>query len=91
MSKRNKPTLTSRLGRFAIGLAGLIVFFLVIASGATPPGFTGEVLRHNRANNIDASPLFYSEVEHMAELEWGVRLMRQQAEKLSSGSEKYIN
>jgi hypothetical protein len=48
-------------------------------SGITPPGASGEVLRHNRAHDIDASPLFYSEVAHMAALEEGVRQMRRRA------------
>ena len=54
-------------------VAGITLFFM---SGYAPPGKTGEVLRHNQTNDIDASPLFYSEVEHMAELEQGVAAMR---------------
>ena len=59
-------------------LAGLVLLTLVIgffASGYSFPGFMGEVLRHNQANDIDASPLFYSEVEHMSELEEGIQKM----------------
>ena len=51
-------------------LAGIFAFF---SSGYSPPGVFGEVLRHNQACAIDASPLFYSEVENMAELERGVK------------------
>jgi hypothetical protein len=61
--------------RFLIGLTALALFFLFFASGITPPGIMGEVLRHNQAEDIDASPLFYSEVENMSELEDGVRMM----------------
>jgi hypothetical protein len=57
-------------------LGGMIFFF---ASGYSPPGVCGEVLRHNQANEIDASPLIYSEVENMAELEAGVRELRREA------------
>lgn len=63
-------------------LAGLIILsaiFFFFASGYSPPGISGEVLRHNQANDIDASPLLYSEVEHMPELERGVRIMRENA------------
>ncbi|MBU0982899.1 MAG: hypothetical protein KKA42_03450 [candidate division Zixibacteria bacterium] len=60
----------------ALLLTGMALFF---ASGYAPPGVCGEVLRHNQANDIDASPLLYSEVEHMAELEAGVRLLRTRA------------
>lgn len=61
--------LHQRLIRLAIGLAGLTAMAAFFMSGVTPPGVCGEVLRHNRANHIDASPLFYSEVEHMPALE----------------------
>ena len=68
-----------RLLRLAIGLALLGAFIGTIMSGVTPPGVAGEVLRHNRAANIDASPLFYSDVEHMADLERAVAEMREDA------------
>ncbi len=59
--------------KFMIGLTGLAMFFGFFASGYSFPGVFGEVLRHNQANDIDASPLLYLEVENMAELEQGVR------------------
>jgi hypothetical protein len=63
--------------KFIIGLCGLLLMFAFFASGYDPPGPLGEVLRHNMENDIDASPLFYSEVENMSQLEDGVReLMR---------------
>jgi hypothetical protein len=58
---------------FIAGLGFLALFFSFFASGYSFPGVFGEVLRHNQANNIDASPLFYSEVENMSELEDGIR------------------
>jgi hypothetical protein len=64
-------------------VAGLVLMFLVVgffASGYSPPGPCGDVLRHNQARDIDASPLFYSEVENMTELEKGVMLLRRQAQ-----------
>jgi hypothetical protein len=69
----------TRLVRFAAGLAALALLAAFFMSGITPPGACGEVLRHNRAYAIDASPLFYSEVANMATLEEGVRQMRQRA------------
>jgi hypothetical protein len=57
-------------------LAGMVIFF---SSGVTPPGISGEVLRHNQKHDIDASPLFYSEVENMSEYERGVAEMRERA------------
>jgi hypothetical protein len=57
-------------------LGGMILFF---ASGYSPPGVCGEVLRHNQAYDIDASPLIYTEVENMAVLEKGVQELRREA------------
>jgi hypothetical protein len=68
--------LLKRWFRFFMGLLILACVFAFFSSGYSPPGFPGEVLRHNQAHSIDASPLFYSEVENMAELEEGVRLLR---------------
>ena len=61
------------------GLVMLSAFAGFFRSGYAPPGVFGEVLRHNQACDIDASPLLYSEVEHMASLEAGVRQMREAA------------
>jgi hypothetical protein len=58
--------------RFLVGLIVLGSCIAFFASGYTPPGVLGEVLRHNQQHDIDASPLFYSEVENMQELETGV-------------------
>jgi hypothetical protein len=37
-----------------------------------PPGICGEVLRHNQSHNINASPLFYADVENMDQLKPGL-------------------
>jgi hypothetical protein len=58
--------------RFVIGLIVLGSCIAFFASGYSPPGVAGEVLRHNQQHDIDASPLFYSEVENMQELEAGL-------------------
>jgi hypothetical protein len=50
------------------------------------PGILGEVLRHNQAHSIDASPLFYSEVENMAELEKDVLRMREKKNEEKRGT-----
>lgn len=76
----NKETsLVGRWLRFLSGLLALALTVAFFASGYTPPGICGEVLRHNQAEDIDASPLFYSEVDNMSELEDGVRQMREEA------------
>jgi hypothetical protein len=55
--------------RFVIGLVMLGSCVAFFASGYSPPGVLGAVLRHNQQHGIDASPLIYSEVENMQELE----------------------
>ena len=70
----NRPV--NRWIKFFIGLALLCLSVAFFASGVTPPGIAGEVLRHNKAHDIDASPLFYSEVENMQELEDGLEKLR---------------
>ncbi len=44
----------------ALLLATGIVFLM---QGYTPPGPAGEVIRHNQKEKIDATPLFYTELE----------------------------
>ncbi len=61
-------TLGARLLRFAVGLVLLAALVLFFGSGYMPPGICGEVLRHNRQLDIDASPFFYNDVENMLEL-----------------------
>ena len=74
-------SLVTRWVRFFIGLALLWLSVAFFASGKSPPGFAGEVLRHNKAHDIDASPLFYSEVENMQELEEGLAKLRNRQPK----------
>jgi len=38
---------------------------LLLMQGYAPPGPVGEVLRNNLRNRIDATPLFYTEVESL--------------------------
>jgi hypothetical protein len=65
--------------RFFIGLLILGAFFAFFASGYSPPGALGEVLRHNQTYDIDASPLFYTEVDNMRALEEGLIELREKA------------
>ncbi len=81
---KTRAPLTVRLIRFLIGLTAIALFAGFFASGYTPPGICGEVLRHNQDFDIDASPLLYSEVEHMTQLEEGVKKLRDAAKKRTS-------
>jgi hypothetical protein len=49
--------------RFLAGLALLLGFAFLLSRGVAPPGPLGEVVRHNLLHGIDATPLFYTEVE----------------------------
>jgi hypothetical protein len=73
--------------RLVIGLTLLSLVVGFFASGVSPPGICGAVLRHNQACDIDASPLIYSEVENMAELERGVAELRTAANRRASANE----
>ncbi len=66
---RLKTSDISRWIRFFIGLFILGLLFLMLAFGPMPTGVLGWTLRNNRAQNIDASPLFYTDVERMPILE----------------------
>lgn len=79
LNSEHRPNLAVRLARFIASLAMLLALVGFLASGQTTPGVLGEVVRHNQANDIDASPLIYSDVENMAQLEAAVRTMRQDA------------
>ena len=68
--------------KFFAGLLIMAFIFGFFASGYSLPGACGEVLRHNQKDGIDASPLFYMEVENMSELEDGVREMMEEAKNL---------
>ncbi len=48
------------------GILSLVAGFF--ASGYTPPGICGEVVRHNQKMKIDASPFFYGDVENFSEI-----------------------
>ena len=64
-------TIRIRLAKLLAGVLVIAGLAVLLGSGATPPGVLGEVIRHNRANQIDATPLFYTEVENMQDLERG--------------------
>jgi hypothetical protein len=56
--------------RFFVSIALLLGFAFLLSRGYTPPGAAGEVFRHNQRNDIDATPLFYTEVEDSSAFEY---------------------
>jgi len=81
-------SLRARCLRLAVGLALLASIVGFFASGFAPPGPLGEVLRHNQELDIDASPLFYTEVENMQELEAGLVGRKRGADELDQNGAK---
>jgi len=85
--RQKKRTTSGAWVRFFIGIVILAAVVSFFASGYSPPGICGEVLRNNQANDIDATPLLYMEVENMSALEDTVRMMmdaaRSRADSLS--------
>jgi hypothetical protein len=49
--------------RLAAGAAALLALFCFLSRGYAPPGAAGDVIRHNLRNGIDATPIFYTEIE----------------------------
>lgn len=49
--------------RLLIGVLLLVGAVFVLSQGYTPPGPAGDVFRNNLRHGIDATPLFYTEVE----------------------------
>jgi len=50
-------------GRLLAGSLLLTLFVFLLMQGYTPPGPAGEVFRNNMENRIDATPLFYTDLE----------------------------
>lgn len=72
-------SITQRWIKFILGIVLLSTLVWFLSTGYTPPGILGAVIRHNQANDIDASPFFYGDVENMTELEEGLKeLMEEQ-------------
>ena len=51
--------------RLVAGTLLLTFVVLLLMQGYAPPGPAGEVFRNNLQNGIDATPLFYTEVESL--------------------------
>lgn len=65
--------------RFLIGAGILTAMVLFFASGYTPPGVCGEVIRNNQLADVDASPFFYGDVENIWELIEGAEKLHTEA------------
>ena len=61
--RQHPPRGLGAWARFAAGALLLAAAVLALMQGYTPPGPAGEVLRNNLRRCIDATPLFYTEVD----------------------------
>ena len=52
--------------QFLAGTVLLAAVVVLLMQGYTPPGPAGEVFRNNLRHDIDATPLFYTEVDSLA-------------------------
>jgi hypothetical protein len=72
-SKNDGPA--GRWWRFSVGLVLLLSFILLLAT-APPPA---QVLRHNIEHDIQATSLFYMDLERMPEIEQTLVALQEQA------------
>jgi len=61
--RKRISSLLKRWVNFAFWLSLLVCFAFLLSQGFAPSGAIGDVIRHNIKNEIDATPMFYTEVE----------------------------
>ena len=66
----------SGLRRLGLGLLGLLLLFGLLAAGPLPPGAAGAVIERNNRQDVQATALFYMDLESMPELEKRLELLR---------------
>lgn len=81
MKTETQKTACRKWIRFFLGLICLLLFYGFFASGYSPPGIFGEVLRHNQDCEMDATAMFYTELERMSEYEEGILELRRNMNK----------
>ena len=55
--------------RFIVGLALLSGFFAFLTTSPRPPGIAGEIIDRNLSQDIEATALFYADLDRMSEIE----------------------
>lgn len=55
--------------RFALGVSILAGFFWFLTTRPTPPGVAGQIIERNLRQDVDATALFFTELERMPAIE----------------------
>ena len=58
--------------RLAVGVAGLAGFFWFLTTRPLPPGAAGQIIDRNLRQNVQATALFYADLERMPAIEEGL-------------------
>ena len=66
---RASDALAVRWLRFLIGLVLLVLFLGFLATSPLPPGRLGDLIVRNMDHDIQATALFYSDLERMQQIE----------------------
>jgi hypothetical protein len=74
--------------RLGVGTAVLATVFALLSQGPLVPGVAGRVLEHNREHDLEATALFYSDLERMPEIQ--ARLERKRGQIYLSGKRGQI-
>jgi hypothetical protein len=69
MTRRRPDPPGNRWLRLGVGVAILAAAFALLARGPLVPGSAGRVLQHNREHDLEASALFYTDLERMPEIQ----------------------
>lgn len=71
--------------RFILGLALFVALVGLLAAGPTPPGAAGRMIERNISYDIQATALFYQDLDKMTDLQEDLNRRVKQA-RLDNGS-----
>ena len=77
----NQDNRLKRWTKFILGLLLISGLALYLGSGLAPPGPIGDVIRNSHAHEIDATALFYGDLDNMQEIERDLAQRRAQLDK----------
>ena len=69
MDRRSHRSVAGRALRFALALALVALALAFLVTAPPPPGMAGEIIRRNLEQDVQASALFYMDLERMPHIE----------------------